>query len=66
MSNTSVLNCLCFLSEFFTESRLEKGRYHQVYKGKDKQWHFADSGMKDRSQDVSITLPRGREHYRSD
>ena len=35
-----------------------------MYRGKDKQWHFADSGMKNRNQDVTITLPRGKEHYR--
>ena len=46
------------------EKRLEKGRYHHVYRGKDKQWHFADSGVKDRNQDVTITLPQGKEQYR--
>ena len=46
------------------DNRSEKGYYHHVYRGKDKQWHFADSGMKNRNQDMTITLPRGKEFYR--
>lgn len=49
---------------YVLDTRLEKGRYHHVYRGKDKQWHFADSGIKNRNQDVTITLPKGKEHYR--
>ena len=47
-----------------SETRPEKGCYHHVYRGKDKQWHFADSGIKNRNQDVTVTLPRGRRYYR--